>query len=306
MTQSKKSQPNKNQANKIQTNKSQANKNRAKTGAKKPVTKKSPAKKTVAKKSTAKKSTAKKPAAKKARSGKSKSPSISRLKAISIIGLKIILKVILIIWIITGIEVALIRFINPPFTAMTGWLHLESKINNKKYKPPVGYWRDLEELSPSLCKAVLAGEDQRFLSHHGFDFIEMNKAVKDIFKSGRVRGASTISMQVARTVFLWPERTWPRKLAEAYYTLLIEFMWDKERILEIYLNTVDWGSGIIGAEAATQRYFRTGSGSLTPHQAASLVAILPSPHRWSPANPNEQVKARTKRILKDMGKMPLL
>ncbi|MFH1488737.1 MAG: biosynthetic peptidoglycan transglycosylase, partial [Pseudomonadota bacterium] len=124
--------------------------------------------------------------------------------------------------------------------------------------------------------------------------------------SRRLRGASTISMQAARTVFLWRERSWSRKLSEAYYTLLIEIMWSKRRIMEVYLNTVDWGSGIIGVEAASRKYFRRSSDEITPGQSALLAAILPSPHRWSPDNPSRYVRERQKRILQDMKKMPRL
>ncbi len=127
-----------------------------------------------------------------------------------------------------------------------------------------------------------------------------------MFSSRGIRGASTITMQTARTVFLWPERSWLRKAVEAYYTLLIELMWSKERILEIYLNTVDWGEEIMGAEAASQGYFLVPASRITRSQAALLAAILPSPHKWSPTRPNAQVLRRQERILKDMENMPLL
>jgi monofunctional biosynthetic peptidoglycan transglycosylase len=134
----------------------------------------------------------------------------------------------------------------------------------------------------------------------------MNKAIKDIALRKGYRGASTITMQVARTVFLWPERSWLRKSAEAYYTLFIEILWSKERILEVYLNTVDWGPGLNGAEAASRKYFSRPALHISASQAALLAAILPSPHRWSPTKPNARVLQRQKRILKDMKKMPLI
>jgi len=158
-------------------------------------------------------------------------------------GLKLCLKLLVILWILTVVQVFLLRFVDPPFTAMMGWNWLQNKITTKHNKLPDYHWRQLKEISPHLIKAVLAGEDQRFLTHHGFDFIEMNQAVQDIITDRRIRGASTITMQLARTVFLWPDRNWLRKIAEAYYTVLIEILWDKKRILEIYLNTVDWGTG---------------------------------------------------------------
>lgn len=134
----------------------------------------------------------------------------------------------------------------------------------------------------------------------------MNEAIKDMALRKGFRGASTITMQVARTVFLWPERSWLRKGAEAYYTVVIEVFWTKERILEIYLNTVDWGTGLMGVEAASKKYFHASCLHLSPSQAAALAAILPSPHRWSPTKPNARVLYRKKRILRDMKKMPLL
>jgi monofunctional biosynthetic peptidoglycan transglycosylase len=166
-------------------------------------------------------------------------------------------------------------------------------------------WRDLKDISPFLIRAVLAGEDQRFMSHNGFDFIEMNRAFHDLISAKRIRGASTITMQVARTIFLWPGRSWTRKIMEAYYTVLIELLWSKTRILEIYLNYVDWGTGIMGAEAASQKYFHVNSGKISASQASLMAAILPSPHLWSPLNPNKIVSERQKRILRDMNKIHL-
>lgn len=167
-------------------------------------------------------------------------------------------------------------------------------------------WLPLEKISPHLRKAVLAGEDQRFLSHHGFDFTEMGEAFRDILSGGRTRGASTISMQVARTVFLWPKRTWSRKLAEAYYTVWIEIFWSKPRILEMYLNTVDWGRDITGGEEASRAYFHVSAQWLSRSQASLLAAILPNPHGWSASHPNRIVLRRQSRILRDMEKMVLV
>jgi monofunctional biosynthetic peptidoglycan transglycosylase len=157
-----------------------------------------------------------------------------------------------------------------------------------------------------LSRAVLAAEDQRFLSHKGFDFIEIKEAARELFSGKGLRGASTITMQAARTVFLWPARTWGRKLAEAYYTVLIEIFWSKKRILEVYLNTVDWGRGVRGVGGASEQYFRISPDSLSRSQAALLAAILPNPHMWSPTEPDKQVLMRKERILRDMEKMPSL
>jgi len=198
-----------------------------------------------------------------------------------------------------------LRFINPPFTATTLWKWIKKGAVAPDYRL-YHSWRPLKEISPHIRRAVLAGEDQRFLSHHGFDFTEMNEAVKDMVLKNEYRGASTISMQSARTVFLWPERSVFRKAAEAYYTVLIEIFWGKERILEIYLNTVDWGKDTLGVEAAAKRYFDRSASSISVSQAALLAAILPNPHKWSPIHPSPVVLKRKKRILRDMKIMPLI
>jgi monofunctional biosynthetic peptidoglycan transglycosylase len=219
--------------------------------------------------------------------------------------LKYFLIALAVLFLLTVAEVGLFRYVNPPFTATMAWQSI------KKGKPPRkasfrDFWRPLRDISPHLRRAVLAGEDQRFLSHWGFDFVEMNQAIKDMAMSRGMRGASTITMQAARTVFLWPERTLMRKVVEAYYTCLLEFLWSKERILEIYLNTVDWGRGHRGAQEAARAYFDTSSSGLTRSQAALLVAILPNPGLWSPRHPSERVTRRQERILRDMDTMPLL
>ncbi|NNG06399.1 MAG: monofunctional biosynthetic peptidoglycan transglycosylase [Desulfobacteraceae bacterium] len=216
------------------------------------------------------------------------------------------LKFLFFIIILSISQVLFLRFVNPPFTARTGWTWFEKKLTTGHDKSPLYRWRQLKHISPHLRKAVLAGEDQRFLSHHGFDFIEMNEAFWDILAERGTRGASTITMQAARTVFLWPGRSWLRKMAEAYYTLLIEVFWSKERIFEIYLNTVDWGEGIMGAEVASRNYFRRSSSRITATEAALLAAVLPNPRKWSPVNPSGYVEERKRKIMRDMRKMPLL
>ena len=215
------------------------------------------------------------------------------------------LKLFFVLLALSMLQVLILRFVNPPFTAMIAWNWVQEK-DTHRLDALRNLWRPLKDISPYLRKAVLASEDQRFLVHHGFDFTEINEAIKDIVLRKGYRGASTITMQVARSVFLWPERSWLRKAVESYYTVIIELFWSKERVLEIYLNTVDWGAGIIGSEAASRKYFHISCSRISRSQASLLAAILPSPHRWSPTNPNEQVLARQKRILKDMGKMPLV
>lgn len=215
------------------------------------------------------------------------------------------LKLLLIFITITIVQVAALRYLDPPFTFSMVSLWLKDLFSSKHYIIPKGEWRSIKDISPLVIQAVLAGEDQRFMSHNGFDFVELNQAVQDIFEDGKVRGASTITMQLARTLFLWQGRSISRKILEAYYTVLIELFLNKMRILEIYLNTVDWGNGIIGVEAAARKYFNKDSSELNASQAALLAAILPSPHKWSPLHPNNQVLERQKWIMKNMSKMRL-
>ncbi|MFH1155982.1 MAG: monofunctional biosynthetic peptidoglycan transglycosylase [Pseudomonadota bacterium] len=206
---------------------------------------------------------------------------------------------------VTVIQVMVFRVFNPPITVSTIWDYAWSMVENEPYQVPAYKWRDLAGISPHLRRAVLASEDQRFLDHGGFDFTELSIAVKDIMEEHRVRGASTISMQAARSLFLVPSRSLVRKAAEAWYTLLMELFWNKKRILEIYLNTVDWGTGIMGAEAAANRYFNRSSQHLTREESALMAAVLPSPHRWLANRPDQHVLLRQKRILRDMEKMTI-
>ncbi|MBF0230240.1 MAG: monofunctional biosynthetic peptidoglycan transglycosylase [Desulfamplus sp.] len=203
-------------------------------------------------------------------------------------------------------QIFIIKFINPFFTIPMVWEWCIKRVTQENYIEFSYEWRDLDEISPNLRRAVLAAEDQRFLSHNGFDFIELKKAVDDIKAGKKRRGASTITMQAARSLFLVPWRSIIRKAIEAYYTVFMELFWGKKRILEIYLNTVDWGIATVGAEAAAQRYFSCSAKDLTKPQAAILAAILPSPHTWSPTKPESYVRARQKRIIRDMRLMPLL
>ena len=154
-------------------------------------------------------------------------------------------------------------------------------------------WTD--DISPRLERAVIAAEDQNFCTHRGFDWVNINKAMQDHERRPNkpMRGASTISQQTARTLFLVPMRSWIRKGLEAYLTVLVETLWPKKRILHAYLNLVDWGDGIFGAEAAANAYFGIDAGSLSGIQAARLAAILPNPHKWKAAHPGRYVRGRT-------------
>ena len=216
-----------------------------------------------------------------------------------------LITLILIFILISVTQVVFVRFINPPFTVPMAGIWATNLFSSGKEVMPHYEWRELKDISPSLIRAVMAGEDQRFATHNGFDFVEMDKAYKDILKNKRARGASTITMQLARTLFLWKGRNLARKGLEAYYTVLLELFLSKTRIIELYLNTVDWGTGIMGAEAASRRYYNISADDLTDNQAARLAAILPNPHGWSPTQPGRAARSHLDLILKYMGDMHL-
>lgn len=161
-------------------------------------------------------------------------------------------------------------------------------------------WRPFSEISPNLMQAVVAAEDQKFLQHHGFDLQAIEKALVYNSKGRKVRGASTISQQTAKNVFLWTGRSWARKGLETGFTVLIEGAWGKQRILEVYLNSVEFGPGVYGAEAAAQRYFGISAAKLSRQQAALLAAVLPNPHRFLVSSPSPYVRKRQQWILKQM------
>ncbi|WP_420823042.1 monofunctional biosynthetic peptidoglycan transglycosylase [Vitreimonas flagellata] len=150
----------------------------------------------------------------------------------------------------------------------------------------------LNRMSPHIVRAVIAAEDANFCSHHGFDVEAIQDAMESNQRGGAVRGASTISQQTAKNLFLWPDRSWVRKGFETYFTALIEFMWPKRRIMEAYLNAAEWGDGNFGIEAAARARFGVSAADLTPLQAARLAAVLPSPNRWSADNPGPYVRRR--------------
>ena len=156
-------------------------------------------------------------------------------------------------------------------------------------------WRDLDAIAAALVRAAMAGEDARFCAHRGFDLVEIERALSDRGR-GRPRGASTISQQTAKNVFLWPAQTWTRKALEAGFTVLIEAFWSKRRIMEVYLNVAEFGEGVFGAEAAAQAWFGVPASRLSPQQAARLAAILPSPRTRDPVRPSAFVAQRARAI----------
>jgi len=189
---------------------------------------------------------------------------------------------------------ALYRFVPPPITFLMVQRLFEGRGIDRR-------WRDIDEISPRLVRAVIAAEDARFCQHHGFDFNAIEKAMQANAKGRKLRGGSTISQQTAKNVFLWPDRSYVRKGLEAYFTVLIEAGWGKRRIMEVYLNSIEWGPGVYGVEAAARKNFGVGADKLTGAQAARLAAILPSPLKWRAAKPGPYVKKRSGRITKAAG-----
>ena len=157
-------------------------------------------------------------------------------------------------------------------------------------------WRSLNQISPHLVASAIAAEDARFCSHGGFDMEAIERALKANERGGKVRGGSTITQQTAKNVFLWPGRDWVRKGFEAGYTVLIETVWSKRRIMEVYLNVAEMGPGIYGAEAAARHWFGKSAADLTPREAARIAAILPSPRRYDAASPGPYVRRRASRV----------
>lgn len=162
-------------------------------------------------------------------------------------------------------------------------------------------WVSLKDMTPNMPKAVMASEDQRFLMHHGFDFDAIQKAVERNVKAGKKKyGASTISQQTAKNVFLWPGRSWLRKGLEMYFTTLIEFVWGKERIMEVYLNSIEMGNGIYGVDAVAEYHFGKTPDTLTKQDCALIAATLPNPRKFSSKEPSAYMLKRQKQIIKEM------
>jgi monofunctional biosynthetic peptidoglycan transglycosylase len=188
------------------------------------------------------------------------------------------------------VQVAVYRVVPAPITI----LMIERLFEGKGLRHQ---WRPIERISPHLVESVIAAEDSGFCGHNGFDFDAMQKAAEaNARHPGKMRGGSTISQQTAKNVFLWPGRDYLRKGLEAGYTVLIETLWGKRRIMEMYLNSIEWGPGVYGAEAASQAYFHVAAERLSPDQAARLAAILPSPLKWKAVRPGRYVARRSAKI----------
>jgi monofunctional biosynthetic peptidoglycan transglycosylase len=202
--------------------------------------------------------------------------------------------------VVSIVSVLVLRWLNPPISAFMAESRIEAWLGHDSSYVFRHQWVDLTQISPNLALAVVASEDQKFPEHRGFDVEAIEKAYELNQHSHRIRGASTISQQVAKNLFLWSGRSYLRKGLEAYFTVLIESCWPKRRILEIYLNSAEFGSGIFGAEAAAQHFFHKPAARLTRSDAAVLAAVLPNPEHYSAAAPSRYVQQRRDWILEQM------
>ncbi len=223
-------------------------------------------------------------------------------------------KLPLLLVVFSVVQVVVLRFLNPPFSMFMVARQLDA-IGSGDFKFRITYdWRDMARISPNLPLAVVASEDQNFANHHGFDFDAIEKAqahntrmTERAEKRGkpvrRLRGASTLSQQTAKNLFLWSGGGWTRMLrkgVEVWYTALIELLWPKQRILEVYINIAEFGDGVYGAQAASRSFFRKDAARLTPSEAARLAAVLPSPKRYHAAKPGPYVQRRANTIQRQM------
>jgi monofunctional biosynthetic peptidoglycan transglycosylase len=199
----------------------------------------------------------------------------------------------LLLWLaaLSVLLVLVLRWVPPPFTALMVERKLESWSSGESIDLQ-RTWRPWQELPDDLKMAVIAAEDQKFADHWGFDIAAIRAAFAHNERGGSLRGASTLSQQVAKNLFLWSGRSWVRKGLEVWFTGWIELLWPKQRILEVYLNSVEWGSGIFGAEAAARHHFGVGAPYLSAAQASQLAAVLPNPREWNAGRPGPHVRRR--------------
>jgi monofunctional biosynthetic peptidoglycan transglycosylase len=203
------------------------------------------------------------------------------------------------------LSVIIFKWVPVPFTPLMVTRIVEFKLdgNDAIYSHK---WVPLEEISPNLQKAVIASEDGNYLKHYGFDFNAMQKAFKNNSRGKRLKGGSTISQQTAKNVFLWQGRSYIRKGLEAYFTVLIELIWGKERIMEVYLNSIEMGNGVYGAQEAARHWYRKAAIDLTKNEAAGIAAILPNPRKYKASNSSSYInkrKVKIMRVMRHLGKI---
>ena len=197
------------------------------------------------------------------------------------------------------LSVIIFKWVPIPFTPLMVTRIIEFKL---EWKDAIysHKWVPLEDISPNLQKAVIASEDGNFLKHNGFDFEAMQKAFKNNSKGRKLKGGSTISQQTAKNVFLWQGRSYIRKGLEAYFTVLIELIWGKERIMEVYLNSIEMGNGVYGAQEAARHWYSKTATNLTPREAAGIAAILPNPRKFKASNSSSYINRRKDKIMRVM------
>lgn len=208
-------------------------------------------------------------------------------------------KLILWFFILSIGSVLLFRFVPVYFTPLMG-IRIVQSISKGEMPRYHHKWVSYNQISDNLKRAVIASEDQRFYFHKGFDRVEIEKALKENKTRKKARGASTISQQTAKNLFLWPRSSWVRKGLEVYFTLLIELIWNKERILEVYLNSMETGKGVYGAEAVARLHFNTSAKKLTASQSALIAATLPNPRVYNSQKPSAYMLKRQAHILRQM------
>jgi monofunctional biosynthetic peptidoglycan transglycosylase len=189
------------------------------------------------------------------------------------------------------------RFVPVAYTPLMFWRTIGSVFTEDKIVGMEKKWVPIEQISKSMQQAVIKAEDYKFYQHHGFDFEAIEKAIQYNKTHKKKKGASTISQQTAKNVFLWPSRSWVRKGLEAYFTVLIETLWPKERILEVYLNVIEQGKGVYGVEASAQKFFKKPAAKLNSSQAALMAAVLPNPIRFRIDKPSRYISRRQRRIM---------
>lgn len=204
------------------------------------------------------------------------------------------------------VGVYIYRWVNPNLTMLMVIRHYESFFDDKKSSSIQKDWVSIDNISSNMILAAVAAEDSKFLTHWGFDFELIKQAIKHNERSKRIKGASTISQQTAKNVFLWPRRSWVRKGFEAYFTVIMEAFWPKKRIMEVYLNIVEFGKGVYGVEEAAQKFYHKPAENLNRLEAAMLTTVLPSPAKRSPANPSSYMVQYQRRVLWGMSTIVLV
>jgi monofunctional biosynthetic peptidoglycan transglycosylase len=208
---------------------------------------------------------------------------------------KLLFKITVWFIVLSILSVIIFKWVPVPITPLMVIRSIENKAEGKEMVLS-HTWKPIEEISANLQKAVIASEDANFLNHSGFDFKAIEKAYKSNKKGKRIKGGSTISQQTAKNVFLWHGRSYLRKGLEAYFTILIELIWSKERIMEVYLNSIEMGNGVYGAQAASEHWYRKNAADLTKIEAAGIAAILPNPRKFKATNSSSYISKRKNKI----------